>query len=34
MLQEIPLNGFWEEEGGEWELFEHCPLGLFIPCLG
>lgn len=33
MLHEIPLNGFWEEEG-KWELFEQCPLALFIPCLG
>lgn len=30
----FPLNGFWEEEGKKWELFEQCPLGLFIPCLG
>ncbi len=34
MLHEISLNGFREEEGKKWELFEQCPLALFIPCLG
>lgn len=35
MLHEIPLNGFWEEEGEKkMRLFEQCPLAPFIPCLG
>lgn len=34
VLHEMSLNRLCVEEGGKWELFEQCPLALFILCLG